>query len=70
MFTKQEHHHLSHKRGFMNIFWFWPPAVILLISASQVAKITGVSHWYLALFFIFVIYAFGVIFKLSLPRPV
>jgi hypothetical protein len=23
----------------------WPPAVILLISVFQVAKITGVSHW-------------------------
>jgi hypothetical protein len=27
----------------------WPVAVILLISASQVIRITGVSHWHLAL---------------------
>jgi hypothetical protein len=28
----------------------WPWTVILLIIASQVARITGVSHWYLLLF--------------------
>jgi hypothetical protein len=33
----------------------WPQTVILLISASQVAKITGMSHWRLApVFFLFV----------------
>jgi hypothetical protein len=27
----------------------WPPTVILLISASQVARIISMSHWHLAL---------------------
>jgi hypothetical protein len=29
----------------------WPPTVILLILASQVARITGLSHWHPALIF-------------------
>jgi hypothetical protein len=26
----------------------WPQVVILLVSASQIARITSVSHWHLA----------------------
>jgi hypothetical protein len=31
----------------------WPPTFILLISASSVARITGMSHWHLAGFSFF-----------------
>jgi hypothetical protein len=30
----------------------WLQMTVLLISASQVARIAGVSHWHLALFFL------------------
>jgi hypothetical protein len=33
-----------------NICLAWPPTSILPISAFQVARITGVSHWRLAWF--------------------
>jgi hypothetical protein len=35
---------------FQTICLSWPLTVILLISASQVARIIGVSHWHLAAF--------------------
>jgi hypothetical protein len=33
----------------------WPQTIILLISASQVAKITGLSHWHPAILTSFLI---------------
>jgi hypothetical protein len=39
----------------MTISLGWPQITILLISASQVARITGISHWHLALSYMYVI---------------
>jgi hypothetical protein len=41
--------------GLMNYCLEWPPTVILQIPASQVAGITGVSHWCLASLIILVL---------------
>jgi hypothetical protein len=57
--AKQLFYHLSHTSSPFVSGYFgdgvsksiclgWPKTAILLISASQVARITGVSHWYLA----------------------
>jgi hypothetical protein len=44
-------------RCLSNSWWtlcqVWPGTEILLISASQVASISGMSHWYLAYLFIY-----------------
>jgi hypothetical protein len=42
-------------QGLVNYLPGWPWATILLISASQVAGITGMSHWHLAQSFIFIL---------------
>jgi hypothetical protein len=34
--------------GLLNYLWGWPQPEILLISASQVTRIIGMSHWQLA----------------------
>jgi hypothetical protein len=59
MFAKQVLYHLSHTSrmycsGYFGdevsrtISWGWLSTVIHPISASQVARITGVSHWHRA----------------------
>jgi hypothetical protein len=45
----------------------WPQTVIFLISSSQVARITGVSHWHPACFITFEI-GFRVYAQASLIR--
>jgi hypothetical protein len=40
----------------------WPQTMILLISASQVAKITGVSHWHLAELILWSLFSFALWF--------
>jgi hypothetical protein len=56
----------------------WPWTTILLISASQVARITGVCHWCPAtsyrlfvyvFIYAFLAWSFGVISQKSLPKP-
>jgi hypothetical protein len=37
------------RRGLMNYFPTWPQVSILLISASQVARIRATNHWHSAL---------------------
>jgi hypothetical protein len=44
---------LSWEKGLRTVCPSWPQSMILLISASWVARITGVSHWLLALFNLF-----------------
>jgi hypothetical protein len=40
--------------GYHELFsWGWPPTTVLLISASQVARIMDVSHWLMARNFFF-----------------
>jgi hypothetical protein len=57
--AKQALYHLNHTsspfccgyfgdRVSRNICPGWPQIVILLISASQVARITGMNYWFLA----------------------
>jgi hypothetical protein len=71
MFAGQVLYHLSHSvspfcvgyfqdRVSWTISWDWPQTKILLILSSQVARITGLSCWLLAiLFYLFIIYLFG-----------
>jgi hypothetical protein len=63
-FAKQVLYHLSHTSNPFCSGYFggevlqticsgWSQTKILLISVSQVARITGMSHWHLAVNFIF-----------------
>jgi hypothetical protein len=60
MFRKQVLYCLNHTSGPLCSGYFgvsqticsdWPQTEILLVSASQVARITGMSHWHLAIIF-------------------